>query len=142
MQVKDIMTPNATTIQTGASLTRAAYLMRDANIGFIPVVDGKRLVGIITDRDIVIRAVADNRPATEKTVGDFMSDRPVCCQEDDDVNDVVRKMEKYRVRRLPVIDDNHTIVGVVALGDIAQRMSHAVSGELLSTVSRHGDLVA
>lgn len=116
--------------------------MREANIGFVPVVEGKRLKGIVTDRDIVIRAVADKLDLANRTVGSIMTDQPVYCREDDDVADVVRKMEERRIRRLPVVDEGHGVVGVVAVGDIARRMSHAVSGEVLSTVSSHGELVA
>lgn len=142
MQVKDIMTPNATMIQAGASLEEAARLMRNANIGFIPVVDGKHLAGVVTDRDIVVRAVADHMETRDRLVSEIMTAQPVCCQAGDRVTEVVRIMEKHRVRRLPVVDDDKAVIGVVALGDIARRMSHAVSGEVLSAVSGHGDLVA
>jgi CBS domain-containing protein len=121
MKVNEIMTRDPRTTTPDASLQDAARLMKQANVGLIPVVEGKgsnNLVGVITDRDIAIRVVADGRDATSTTVREAMSGSPSTCRHDDDVDDVMELMGKEQLRRVPIVDERGSLVGIVAQADI------------------------
>ncbi|HEX4233493.1 MAG TPA: CBS domain-containing protein [Caldimonas sp.] len=121
--IADIMTRSIATVQREETLQAAAKRMRDMDVGSLPVLDGKALVGIVTDRDIAIRGVADGMVAQESRVADVMTEEVVCCRAGDAIEDVMAEMGESRVRRLPVLDRNNEVVGVVALGDLATRQS-------------------
>jgi len=116
MNIREVMTPNPQCVAPGDSIQNAARIMRDCDTGAVPVVDNGRPVGIVTDRDIVIRAVADgqlNRP-----VRDIVSSNIVCVTPDMSTHEAADLMSEHQVRRLPVVE-NERIVGIVSLGDLA-----------------------
>lgn len=116
--VSDVMTTDPVTIPSGASVREAAGLMRDHNIGDLLVVDTDTLEGIVTDRDIVVRAVALGRDPEQVTVGEVASRAPVSIRADQHAHEAVDKMRKHSVHRLPVLDHGRP-VGIVSIGDLA-----------------------
>ena len=136
MKVSDIMTPGAETIAPDASLRDAAQTMKRLDVGSLPVCDGDRLVGIVTDRDIVVRAVADGADAGATTVRDAMTEGIVYCQVDTDVQTVADTMKQRQIRRLVVLDADKRLAGIVSLGDLAiQGGDDARSGKVLERIS-------
>jgi CBS domain-containing protein len=117
MNIREVMTPNPQCVAPGDSVQNAARIMRDCDTGAVPVVDNGRPVGIVTDRDIVVRLVADggqlNRPVSEIVTGDV-----VCASPDMSTHEAANLMSEHQVRRLPVVENNR-IVGIVSLGDLA-----------------------
>ncbi len=135
MKVKEIMTRLVTVLPPDARLSEVALTMRDQDIGAIPIADHDRLVGMVTDRDLVVRAVADGVDTRNLTARDVMS-RGVCyCFEDQSVAEVLHKMGGSQVRRLPVLDARRKLVGVVSLGDVSMTRE-ARAGEALREISR------
>ena len=118
MQVKDIMTKEVATLNSKDSVERAAQLMKQYNVGAIPVCSEEKVIGIITDRDIALRSVAQGENGRNQTVRDIMSSNPVVINSATDIHDAARIMSERQIRRLPVIENNN-IVGIVSLGDIA-----------------------
>jgi CBS domain-containing protein len=137
MKVKDIMHKGATAAAPNTSLHDVAKQMRDKDIGAILVKEGDHLVGIVTDRDIACRAVAGSGDISRLTVKDVMSKHVVSCTEDFDLSRAVELMESKKVRRLPVTDSKHGLVGMLSLGDISHKAAKDLSGELLKSVSAH-----
>src|SRR5262252_3925739 len=119
MQLKEVMTPAVEVISPQASIREAAEKMRHLDIGPLPVCDGDRLVGMLTDRDITVRAVADGRDPVTTRVYEVMTPDVVYGFDDQDVQDAVRLMEQYQIRRLPVLSRSKRLVGIVSLGDLA-----------------------
>lgn len=117
-QIRDVMTKDPQILPASASLVDAARLMRDEDIGPVIVVEGDQVVGIVTDRDIVVRAVAEDRPPSGTTVADVASRDLTTVSPDDSLDDAVRLMRERAVRRLPVVEAGKP-VGIVALGDLA-----------------------
>jgi CBS domain-containing protein len=117
-KISEVMTSDVKVVRPEESLQRAATLMADEDVGAIPVCDGERLQGMITDRDIAIRAVARGLD-TETPVSEVMTEDLVWCSEDDDTQEVLGRMADRQIRRIPVIDANRKLVGIVALGDLA-----------------------
>jgi len=136
-QVADIMTRSIATVQREETLQAAARRMREMDVGWLPVLDGKALVGMVTDRDIAVRGVADGMVAQESRVADVMTADVVWCRADDSVEEIMAEMGDAQVRRLPVLDTNNEVVGVVALGDLATRQS-AHTDETLREISTPG----
>lgn len=122
-----IMTPSPTSIVAGDTILRAAQLMDELNVGSLPVCDGERLVGIVTDRDIIVRAVAQNLPPEQTCVSDAMSGGVQWCYDDDSIDDARDKMETMQVRRIPVVDHEQHLVGIVSLGDLAVKTGDSES---------------
>jgi CBS-domain-containing membrane protein len=122
-KVADIMTRSVATVQREETLQAAAKRMREMDVGWLPVLDGKALVGMVTDRDIAIRGVAEGMVAQESHVADVMTADVIWCSADDAVEDLMAEMGEAQVRRLPVLDANKEVVGVVALADLATRQS-------------------
>ena len=120
MQVQEIMTRGVEVIDPNTTIRDAARKMRADNIGALPVGENDRLIGMVTDRDIVVRAVAENRPAGNTAVREVMSERIYYCFEDDDVGDAAETMAEHQVRRLPVLNRDKRLVGVVALADLGR----------------------
>ena len=137
MKIQEIMTKNFEMINTTDSLTNAAQQMKKLDVGVLPVREGDRIVGIITDRDIIIRALAEQRAAGSTLVKDVMSGDIQCCRPEDSLEDAARLMQEKQVRRLIVLDQENSPVGIVSLGDIAAK-SHAdeLAGETLEEISR------
>ena len=118
MRCREIMTKTVRTATRDMSLSEAAALMRDGDMGAVPVVDDGKLVGIVTDRDIVIRAVAEGRDAATH-VGDVMTTELFTVTPDDFVFEAIRLMGDKQIRRVPVIDNNGALVGIIAIADVA-----------------------
>ncbi|KVL28322.1 hypothetical protein WS97_26915 [Burkholderia territorii] len=127
--VSEVMTRDAATVGPTQSLRDAAKLMRDLNVGALPVCDGTRLIGMLTDRDIVVRAVSQGVRPDERIEG-VVSGPADWCYEDDDISAVRKKMEDLQIRRVPVVDREKRLVGIVALGDLATSADGGMSSTL------------
>ena len=119
MQISGIMTPNPRTVQPGDTLQAAAQAMDELNVGVPPVCEGDRLVGLVTDRDIVIRSVSAGQDPRTATVADAMTTDPRTLNADDSVMDAIQMMEEQQLRRVPVLDGEGKLAGIVSLGDLA-----------------------
>jgi CBS domain-containing protein len=136
MQLKDVMTRNVEVIGPEATLADAASRMDALDIGPLPVCENDRLVGMITDRDITVRATAMGEDPKTTRVRDAMTRDVLCCHEDDDVREATRLMERNQVRRLPVLNREDRLVGIVSLADLAVWTGdEQLSGEVLERVS-------
>ncbi|HET6536222.1 MAG TPA: CBS domain-containing protein [Sphingomicrobium sp.] len=137
MKISEVMTRDVETVRPDQPVQQAASFMLSADAGSIPVTDGNRLVGMITDRDIAVRGVAKGYgPDTQ--VRDLMSADVICVREDDDVDDVASKMSQAQVRRLPVIDDRQQLCGIVSLGDLSRETDGDSASQALEGVSQPG----
>jgi CBS domain-containing protein len=133
MKVKDAMHRGADWVGPDTPITEVAKLMREHDIGAIPIGENDRLIGMVTDRDIVCKGLAkEGFDPGRATARDVMTPGIHCCSEDDDLAKAVRHMEQLQVRRLPVINKNKRMVGILALGDI----SHSAPAELVSECMR------
>src|ERR1700754_4515383 len=129
MKVKDAMHKGVDWVSPDTPVVELAKLMREHDIGAIPIGEDDRLVGMVTDRDIVCKGIAGNGfDASRAKARDVMTEGIHCCGEDDDLNKAVRHMESLKVRRLPVLNKNKRMVGMLALGDVGS----AASGDLIS----------
>jgi CBS domain-containing protein len=136
-RVADTMHRGAETVRPDDTVRLAAVVMEAFEIGPLPVCDGDRVVGMITDRDIAIRAVAAGRDPGTTKVRDIMSaDQLVCCRDDQDVREAVGLMRRYEVRRLPVVDAQGRLVGMLALADIARSAAPEIAAAALEAVSQ------
>jgi CBS domain-containing protein len=133
--VKDVMTSNPKTVTRETGVVEAAQLMTSEDVGPLPVVEHGNLVGIVTDRDLVTRVLAEGRDPGNTLVGDVCSSEPVTVSPDDDVSHALTLLAKHQVRRLPVAEGSQ-IVGIVAQADIAREESHAKVGEVVEDISR------
>ena len=139
MQLKDVMTPHVDVIAPEATIREAAETMRHLDIGPLPVCEGERLVGMLTDRDMTVRAVAEGRDPVTTLVREVMTPDVIYGFEDQDVQDAARLMEQYQIRRLPVLNRSQQLVGMVALGDLAVHAgTRPVAAEVLEQVSEPG----
>ena len=136
MKVNEIITHDPEVIRPGTALIEAAQKMKSLDIGMLPVCDGDRLVGVITDRDITVRGVAHGCDPKTTRVQEVMTPEVIYCFDDEDVKDVAKKMEEKQVRRLPVLNREKRLVGIVSLGDLAVRTGkEKLAGEVLEAVS-------
>lgn len=135
MRVKDVMTMGPQVVSPQASLREAAQIMRSLDVGVVPVCDDDRLVGMVTDRDIVIRAEAEGRDPATTDVSQAMTRGVSFCLEDDDIKSAVALMEGKQIRRLPVLNAQDRLVGIVSLGDVAVSCDQRMAGEVLELVS-------
>ncbi len=135
--ISQVMTRDVRHISPQESVQRAAQLMDELNVGALPVCEGERLVGMVTDRDITVRATAAGRSPTDAHVDEVMSTDVRWCFEDDAIDEVVRKMSDTRIRRVPVVshDDMHRLVGIVALGDLLTKSGTGQAAEAASRIS-------
>ena len=131
--IADVMTTDVEVVRPEETLRNAARAMADLDVGSLPVCNGRRLVGMITDRDIAVRAVAEGK-SVDTQVNEVMTDDVVWCSETDDVEDVLQQMGDAQIRRIPVIDDDRNLVGIVSLGDIALE-EHEEVDEALRDIS-------
>jgi CBS domain-containing protein len=120
MKISEIMTRDPELIDPSESIRDAARRMKNEDIGALPVGENDRLIGMITDRDITMRAVAEDRPPSSTSVRDVMSEKIYYCFEDDDVEEAARCMADNQVRRLPILNRDKRLTGIVSLADIAQ----------------------
>jgi CBS domain-containing protein len=134
-QVAEVMTRSVRTMSPSDSIQRAAQAMDEMNIGSVPVCDGKKLVGMITDRDIAVRAVAKGRPAESTPLSEVMSKDPLWCFDDQPLEQAMEQMRDAQIRRLPVIDHGRKLVGILAMGDIATTAETADVADTLACIS-------
>src|SRR4030095_3616599 len=128
--VKELMHEDVQTVRPDDTVKHAAVIMEACEIGPLPVCDGKRLVGIVTDRDITVRAVAAGRDPNTTSVREVMTAETLAtCRPEQSVDEAVALMRRYEVRRLPVLDDDKRLVGMVALADLAQHTDTRTRGE-------------
>jgi len=137
MKIANVMSREVELIKADQTLREAATLMKKIDAGVLPVADGDRLGGIVTDRDIAIRGVAEGRGPDAK-IRDVMSDKVMYCFEDEDVAHVVENMAELRVRRLPVMNREKRLVGIVSLGDLATEGSLPKTAKALHGISQPG----
>ena len=121
MKISEIMSREPVVVAPDTSLCETARLMRDLDVGMLPVCDGDRLQGMITDRDIAIRGVAEDLDPTSSTAEDVMTKNVLFCFEDDSVDEAAHKMEANQVRRLVILTREKRLIGVLSLGDLATR---------------------
>jgi len=117
-KISEVMTSEVQIVRPDDTLQDAAAMMAEQDVGALPVCDGSRLQGMITDRDIAVRAVANGRDA-DTPVREVMSEDVIWCSEDDGTQDVLERMGQRQIRRIPVVDANRNLVGIVSLGDLA-----------------------
>ena len=129
------MTSNPQCVPPDASLSEAARVLRDLDVGSVPICDNDRIAGIITDRDISIRAVAEGRDPNRTTVREIMSPGVSFVFEDQDIEEAVQRFEQDQVRRLPVLNRDKRLVGIVSLGDLAVEADSRWGGEALREIS-------
>jgi len=137
MKVFQAMTPTARIVSPNDTLQTAAQIMCDCDFGFLPVGRNDRLVGMITDRDIAVRAVASGA-LPQARVGEFMTPEGKYCYADDDLDEVLDNMADLKVRRLPVLNDDKRLVGILSLSDAAQDYRPKMAGQTLSRITRPG----
>jgi CBS domain-containing protein len=136
--VREIMTQDVQAIQPQTDLIAAARMMRDLNVGSLPVVEGDRLLGIITDRDIVIRAIAEGRNPQHEVAHTYATPNPVCVSSSASLKEATDLMSHHQIRRLPVVDEGR-LVGFLALGDVAvEGGKDKLSGQALEEISEGG----
>jgi len=134
--IRDVMTRSPRTIDSAGSAVDAARLMRDEDVGLIPIVESDRLVGTVTDRDIAVRIVAEGKSPETTHVADIASRELVTIDPDQDVDEAMRLMSKHQVRRLPVVEEDGKLVGIVAQADIAKHVAPAQTGEVVEKISK------
>ena len=119
--VRDVMTPNPECVSEKDNIREVARIMKDQDTGVVPVVDGKRIIGLITDRDIVVRGLAEGKNLENVLVNELMTKSVRSVREDASLNDVLEMMGNAEIRRVPVVNSNDELVGIVSLGDIASQ---------------------
>ena len=134
--VREVMTPNPCAIEADKPVVYAAKMMKDENVGLAPIVEGERLVGALTDRDIVTQVVAQARDPQTVTVREVASTDLVTIDPDQSLDEALRLMASNQVRRLPAVEEDGRLVGVVAQADVAREGSDKKTGELVEEISR------
>ena len=137
MKVRELMTRDVQTVRPDQAVQQAASFMLSADAGSIPVTDGNRLIGMITDRDIAVRGIAKGF-GPDTLVRELMTSECVCARDDDDIADAATKMSEAQVRRLPVIDERQQLCGIVSLGDLSREAGNDTAGQALEGVSQPG----
>ena len=134
-KITDSMTENPCAIEADRPVSYAAKMMRDEDVGFAPIVEGDRLVGTLTDRDIAVRVVAEGRDPDETLVKEVATNNLITVDPEDDFDEAMRQMARHQVRRLAVVRDGR-LVGVVAQADIARDAKEKETGELVEEISK------
>ena len=137
MKVKDMTHKGAEYVAPDAKLQVIAKKMRDYDVGAIPVCEGGRTIGMVTDRDIAVRAFANGKDLSKLEAKDVMSKDVIFCRDSEEAEDAIRIMEDNKVRRLPVLNEAKKLVGMVSLGDISHALSQDLTGEVTKAVSAH-----
>lgn len=136
MKIENVMTAGCKYLKQDATLAEAAQLMATEDFGSAPVADGDRLVGVITDRDIVTRGVAKGCNPNTAKVSEFMSGKVYYCYDDQQVDDVAKNMAEMQVRRMPVVNRDKRLVGIVSLGDLYTRGADECAADALEEISK------
>jgi CBS domain-containing protein len=138
----EVMTPDPVCCEQNDPVRNAAKTMKQQDVGSVPVVESqssKRLIGILTDRDVVIKVIAADRDVDSAVVRDAMTSNPISCRLDDDVDKALKAMAERQVRRMPVVDESGRLRGIIAQADIATRISRdKQTGELVEAISEPG----
>lgn len=137
MKVKDVMHSGAQWVSPDTPVSEIAKRMKELDVGSIPVGENDKLIGMVTDRDIACRAVADSKDCSKLTARDVMSEGIFYCHDNEDLEDALRIMEQKQVRRLPVINEKRRMVGILSMGDISHAASHELTGEAMTALSAH-----
>ena len=137
MKVKDMMHTGVVWVDPEMPIAKVARKMRDEDIGAVPVGENDRLIGMVTDRDICCRGLAKGRDTKKMTAHDVMSKPILYCKTSDEVAVAIRTMKKAKIRRLPVINEKKRMVGMLSLGDISQKVTKDLSGDVIKAVSAH-----
>lgn len=139
---KDVMTKDPVCCEPGDPVKRVAEVMKAEDVGSVPVVDShnsKHLMGIVTDRDLVVKVLASGRTVDAATVRDAMTANPSCCREDDDVERAMEAMKDRQVRRMPIVDSGGRLTGIIAQADVATRIhKDSKTGDLVEAISESG----
>jgi CBS domain-containing protein len=135
-QIRELMTENPRTTGADQSVADAARMMRDDDVGLVPVVDGDRLVGTLTDRDIAIRVVAEGKDPQSTTVSEIASTDLVTVDPDQELDEALRLMAQHQVRRLPVVEEDGRLVGIVAQADVALHGDDRETGQVVEQISQ------
>ena len=134
--VRKVMTSKLCSIDTDKPVAYAAKMMRDEDVGIAPIVEGDRLVGVLTDRDIAVRVVAEGRDPEQVKVTEVASSDVVTLDPDQDLDEALRLMARHQVRRLPVVEEDGRLVGILAQADVAKQADEARTGEVVEQISR------
>ena len=137
MRVSEVMTPGVRMVCPEQTISEAARLMAEIDAGALPVGEEDRLVGMITDRDIAVRAVAEQKPPTTK-VREVMSQEVLYCFDDQELDDIAQNMSEVKVRRLPVVNREKRLVGIVSIGDLAKGANAASTGQTVADITAPG----
>jgi CBS domain-containing protein len=132
--VRDAMTNDPRSVEASTPIVEAARLMKQEDVGVIPIVEGDRLHGVITDRDIVIRIVAEGKDAQSATVGEAASQNVVTIDPQQELDEALRLMAQHQVRRLPVVEEDGRLVGILATADVAQHADEERVGETVEQI--------
>jgi CBS domain-containing protein len=133
--IRDLMTKNPCSIVADKSVAYAAKMMRDEDVGLAPIVEGDKLIGTLTDRDIAIRVVAEGKDPDQTTVREIASTNVVTIDPQQDLDEALRLMAKHQVRRLPVVEEDGRLVGVVAQADVAREGDAEQTGKVVQEIS-------
>ena len=134
-QIRDVMTPNPECVSDKDSIRDAARIMKDQDTGVVPVVNGKKVVGLITDRDIVVRGIAEGKNLENAKVTDLMTKNVRSVREDATIDEVLAVMTSAEIRRVPVVNSSDEIIGIVALGDISRGNVDGKVGQAVEKIS-------
>ncbi len=138
MICSEIMTKNPEYCLPSDTVMKAAQLMKSEDVGPIPIVadkDGRKLAGIVTDRDLAIKVIAEDRDPNTTQLSDVMSDNVVSCNENDDVDKVLKLMEDNQIRRIPVVGSNDQLLGIIAQADVATKLGNGATGRVVEQIS-------
>jgi CBS domain-containing protein len=134
--IRDVMTTNPKAIETSTPIAEAARSMKTENVGSLPIVEGDRLVGMLTDRDIVVRGIAESKDVSSATAGEIASRDVVSVDPQQSLDEALRLMGEHQIRRLPVTEEDGRLVGIVAQADIAREGKDALTGQVVEQISR------
>jgi CBS domain-containing protein len=135
-KVRDVMTDRPFTVSPDTLITEVAEVMEREDIGSVPVLEGEQLAGMITDRDIVVRAIAKGKDPRGMPVREAWTREVLAVREDDDLSDAMKAMASYQVRRIPVVDDDNRLVGIIAQADVALEAKEKAIGEMVEEISK------
>jgi CBS domain-containing protein len=136
-QIKDVMTHDVVTLAPTSKVTQAAEAMKSLNVGAIPICDGGRLLGMVTDRDLVVRVIAEHRNPETETINNIMTTDVDYCYEDQTVEEAAHVMEDRQVRRMPIVNHDKELVGIVSLGDVAVKgVDKSTTADALEQISQ------
>jgi len=134
--IREAMTSNPSTVQPGTPIAEAAQVLKNEDAGVVPVVQGDQLVGMLTDRDIVIRVIAEGKDPQSTTVEQIATKQLVTIDPQQNLDEALRLMAQHQVRRLPVVEEDGRLVGVIAQADVAKHADPAKAGQMVEEISQ------